>query len=306
MTLPHAHGSFENLPTDRTLMMGILNVTPDSFSDGGLYNDPVAAVAHARKLVAQGADIIDIGGESTRPGAIRVPLAEEQRRVLPVVEALAAEGIVMSVDTLNPETARAAVEAGAHIINDVAGMSLRDDMVATVAELGVPYILMHARGTSQTMDAQATYTNVVDEVLGELLTLRDRLLTGGVKPENIILDPGPGFAKQGEQNWQILAAIEKLVAQGHRVLVAGSRKRFIAQLLQQEDAASSGLALEKVAERSASERDTASAALSLLAADTGAWAVRVHNVQATADALAVRNAWQKARRDLSTFQVLKG
>lgn len=296
MTLPHAHGSFENLPTDRTLIMGILNVTPDSFSDGGLYDDPATAVAHARQLVAQGADIIDIGGESTRPGAIRVPLAEEQRRVLPVVEALAAEGIVISVDTLNPETARAAVEAGAHIINDVAGMSLRDDMVATVAELGVPYILMHARGTSQTMDAQATYINVVDEVLGELFTLRERLLDGGVKPENIILDPGPGFAKQGEQNWQILAATGQLASQGHRVLVAGSRKRFIARLLHELDAATSGLDPENVTERSATERDTASAALSLLAADAGAWAVRVHSVQATADALAVRAAWRQAMR----------
>lgn len=294
MTLPHAHGSFENLPTDRTLIMGILNVTPDSFSDGGLYDDPTTAVAHARKLIAQGADIIDIGGESTRPGAVRVPLAEEQRRVLPVVEALASEGIVMSVDTLNPETARAAIEAGAHIINDVAGMSLREDMIETVAELGVPYIVMHARGTSQTMDAQATYTNVVEEVLGELFTLRDRLLAGGVKPENIILDPGPGFAKQGEQNWQILAATEQLARQGHRVLVAGSRKRFIARLLQELDAATSGLAPQQVAERSATERDTASAALSLLAAHAGAWAVRVHNVQATADALAVRVAWEQA------------
>ncbi|MFW0111524.1 dihydropteroate synthase [Rothia sp. P5766] len=296
MTLPHAHGSFENLPTDRTLIMGILNVTPDSFSDGGLYDDPAAAVGHARKLVAQGADIIDIGGESTRPGAIRVPLAEEQRRVLPVVEALVAEGIVISVDTLNPETARAAVEAGAHIINDVAGMSLREDMVSTVAELGVPYILMHARGTSQNMDTQATYTNVVEEVLGELFVLRERLLAGGVAPENIILDPGPGFAKQGDQNWQVLAATEQLAEQGHRVLVAGSRKRFIARLLQELDAATNGLDLEKVTERSATERDIASAALSLLAADAGAWAVRVHDVQATADALAVRTAWLEATR----------
>ena len=168
MTLPHAHGSYDNLPTDRTLIMGILNVTPDSFSDGGLHTDAATAVAHAKALVAQGADIIDVGGESTRPGATRVPLAEEQRRVLPVIEALAAENIVMSVDTLNPETARAAVAAGAHIINDVAGMSLREDMIETVAELGVPYILMHSRGTSLTMDSQAVYTDVAAEVFKEL------------------------------------------------------------------------------------------------------------------------------------------
>lgn len=294
MTLPHAHGSYENLPTDRTLIMGILNVTPDSFFDGGLHADTATAVAHAKTLVAQGADIIDVGGESTRPGATRVPLAEEQRRVLPVIEALAAENIVMSVDTLNPETARAAVAAGAHIINDVAGMSLRDDMIETVAELGVPYILMHSRGTSITMDSLAVYTDVAGEVFSELFTLRERLLAGGVAPEQIILDPGPGFAKQGEQNWQILAGLQTLADEGHRVLVAGSRKRFIARLLKEQDAAASGLPLEQVTERAATERDVASAALSVMAAEAGAWAVRVHNVQATADALGVREAWRQA------------
>lgn len=294
MTLPHAHGSYDNLPTDRTLIMGILNVTPDSFSDGGLHADAATAVAHAKALVAQGADIIDVGGESTRPGATRVPLAEEQRRVLPVIEALAAENIVMSVDTLNPETARAAVAAGAHIINDVAGMSLRDDMIETVAELGVPYILMHSRGTSLTMDSQAVYTDVAAEVFKELFILRERLITGGVAPGQIILDPGPGFAKQGEQNWQILAGLQALAAEGHRVLVAGSRKRFIARLLKEQDAAASGLPAEQVTERTATERDVASAALSVMAAEAGAWAVRVHNVQATADALAVREAWRQA------------
>lgn len=294
MTLPHAHGSYENLPTDRTLIMGILNVTPDSFFDGGLHADAATAVAHAKTLVAQGADIIDVGGESTRPGATRVPLAEEQRRVLPVIEALAAENIVMSVDTLNPETARAAVAAGAHIINDVAGMSLREDMIETVAELGVPYILMHSRGTSLTMDSQAVYTDVAAEVFNELFTLRERLITGGVAPGQIILDPGPGFAKHGQQNWQILAGLQALAAEGHRVLVAGSRKRFIARLLQEQDAAASGLPSDQVAERAATERDVASAALSVMAAEAGAWAVRVHNVQATADALAVREAWRQA------------
>lgn len=295
MSLPHAHGSFAALPTGRTLIMGILNVTPDSFSDGGLHATAHSAVEHARQLVAQGADIIDVGGESTRPGAVRVPLAEEQRRVLPVIEALAAEGIVMSVDTLNPSTARAAIDAGAHIINDVAGMSLREDMIETVAELGVPYILMHARGTSQTMDSRATYGRVVEEITAELLGLRDRLEAGGVARDKIILDPGPGFAKQGVQNWQILAATEELARLGHPVLVAGSRKRFIAGLLRETDAAASGISTEQVTERPPAERDTASAALSLLAEDAGAWAVRVHNVRATADALAVRRAWREAK-----------
>lgn len=293
MNLPHAHGTFEALPTDRTLVMGILNVTPDSFSDGGLHATTETAVAHALHLVEQGADIIDVGGESTRPGAVRVPLSEEQRRVLPVIEALAAQGVVMSVDTLNPETARAAVAAGAHIINDVAGMSLRDDMTEVVAELKVPYILMHARGTSQTMDSQATYGRVADEVTAELLGLRQRLLAGGVEPQKIILDPGPGFAKRGDQNWQILASIEGLVARGHKVLVAGSRKRFIAAALQASDAASAGLPVDQVAERAPADRDVASAALSLMAAEAGAWAVRVHNVRATVDALAVRSAWHQ-------------
>ncbi|MDY3048783.1 MAG: dihydropteroate synthase [Rothia sp. (in: high G+C Gram-positive bacteria)] len=291
MTLPHAHGSFAQLPSDCTLIMGILNVTPDSFSDGGLHTEVAAALAHAKTLVAQGADIIDVGGESTRPGATRISPAEEQERVLPVIEALAAEGIVISVDTLNPETARAAIGAGAHIINDVSGMNLRDEMVQTVADLGVPYILMHSRGTSATMDSKALYGDVAAEVLEELLGLRQRLLAGGVAPEQIILDPGPGFAKQGQQNWQILGSLKALAAQGHRVLVAGSRKRFIGQLLREQEALTSGCPLEQVPERPTSGRDVASAALSLMAAEAGAWAVRVHNVQATADALAVRQAW---------------
>lgn len=294
MTHPQAHGSFAQLPTDRTLIMGILNVTPDSFSDGGQHAETASAIAHARQLLDQGGDIIDVGGESTRPGATRVPLDEEQRRVLPVIEALAAEGVVMSVDTLNPSTARAAVAAGAQIINDVSGMNLSQEMIETVAELGVPYILMHARGSSQTMDAQAVYSNTAAEVTSELLGLRDRLLAGGVAPQQIILDPGPGFAKQGQQNWQILAAIKGLADQGHRVLVAGSRKRFMGQLLREQEARFTGQPLETIAERPPQDRDVAAATLSLMAAEAGAWAVRVHNVQATADALAVRQAWLTA------------
>lgn len=277
-------GSFEDLPQNRTLTMGILNVTPDSFSDGGKHYSVEDAVAHTRQMIADGADIIDVGGESTRPGSTRISPEEEQRRILPVIRELSKMGAVMSVDTLNPETARAAIEAGAHIINDVAGMSLRDDMIAVVAELEVPYILMHARGDSNTMDSKAVYANTLDEVCGELEILRDRLLAGGVKHENIIVDPGLGFAKSGDQDWELLAGINRLKALGHRVLIAGSRKRFVATLLDAEDdrrAGSSGL------HRSPEGRDGATTTISAISALEGAWGVRVHSVRATADAIAV-------------------
>lgn len=277
-------GSFENLPTNRTLVMGILNVTPDSFSDGGQHLAVRDAVNHALTMMAEGADIIDVGGESTRPGAVRVSIEEEQRRILPVIRELAKYGAVMSVDTLNPETARAAVEAGAHIINDVSGMNLRDDMIATVAELQVPYILMHARGDSHTMDSLAHYAGTVAEVTAELSELRDCVVAGGVEPEKIIVDPGLGFAKQGDQDWELIAGLAELQALGHRVLIAGSRKRFIAQLLSAEDAVRTG-GLASV--RPAVERDAATAAVSTISALGGAWAVRVHDVRDSADAIAV-------------------
>lgn len=277
-------GSFANLPTDRTLIMGILNVTPDSFSDGGQHYRVVDAVEHAQQMIRDGADIIDVGGESTRPGSVRISPEEEQRRILPVIRELAKIGAVMSVDTMHPATARAAIEAGAHIINDVSGMSMSDEMVAVVAELEVPYILMHARGDSNTMDSQAQYQNTASEVCAELAVLRDRLLAGGVAPENIIVDPGLGFAKKGDQDWELLANIDALNELGHRVLIAGSRKRFVANLLDAEDDRRTG---ESGNHRPPQERDGATAAISTFSAMRGAWCVRVHNVRASADAVAV-------------------
>lgn len=277
-------GSYENLPADRTLVMGILNVTPDSFSDGGQHYGVEDAVAHARQMIVDGADIIDVGGESTRPGSVRITPEEEQRRILPVIRELAKMGAVMSVDTLNPQTARASIEAGAHIINDVSGMSLRDDMIAVAADLQVPYILMHARGDSNTMDSKAVYEDTVSEICEELTTLRQRLLNGGVKPENIIIDPGLGFAKSGDQDWELLAGIDRLKELGHPVLIAGSRKRFVATLLDAED---DRRAQSLGHHRSPANRDGATTTISTISAQQRAWAVRVHNVQPTADAIAV-------------------
>lgn len=283
-------GSVENLPTDRTLVMGILNVTPDSFSDGGQHFEVQDAVEHARAMLLAGADIIDVGGESTRPGATRVSIEEEQRRVLPVIRELAKIGAVMSIDTLNWQTARVAIEVGAHIINDVSGMSLTDGMVQVAAELQVPYILTHARGTSQTMDEHATYSDTVQEVKAELLMLRERLYSAGVKPENLILDPGLGFAKGGVQDWELIAATHELTLLGNKVLVAGSRKRFIGTMLAEAASQRPGATGEYGAPV-AEGRDGATAAITALAAAEGAWAVRVHDVASSADAVQVAKAF---------------
>ncbi|WP_309124932.1 dihydropteroate synthase [Kocuria sp.] len=274
-------GSFEDLPRDRTLVMGILNVTPDSFSDGGEHAGPGAAIAHGLAMAAAGADVIDVGGESTRPGSERVPPAEERRRILPVVEALAAAGVVVSVDTLHVSTAEAVLDAGAQIVNDVSGLNVSPDMVELVAERQVPYVLMHARGTPDTMDALAVYDDVVGEVLGELDGLRARFLSAGLAPEKLVLDPGLGFAKRGAQNWELLRALPRLVATGHKVLVGASRKRFLGTLLEEGGRA-----------RPAGERDAATAAVSALSAHGGAWAVRVHDVRSSADAVAAAHAWR--------------
>ncbi|MGQ1798331.1 dihydropteroate synthase [Kocuria oceani] len=273
-------GSFEDLPSGRTLVMGVLNVTPDSFSDGGEHAGHEAAIAHGMRLLAEGADVLDVGGESTRPGSERITPAEEQRRILPVVEALAAAGAVLSVDTLHAATAAAVLDAGAHLVNDVSGLSVTPAMVEVVAERQAPYVLTHARGTPATMDGLADYDDVVDDVLAELETLRDRLVAAGVAPERIVLDPGLGFAKRGAQNWALLRALPRFTATGHRVLVGASRKRFLGALLETDGAA-----------RPAAGRDAASAAVSALSAHAGAWAVRVHDVRASADAVAVAHAW---------------
>lgn len=276
-------GSYEGLPTARTLVMGILNVTPDSFSDGGLHDTVDAAVRHGLDMAARGADIVDVGGDSTRPGSVRTGPAEEQDRILPVIRELSARGIVISVDTLNPETAAAALDAGAHIVNDVSGMNVRQDMIDLVADRRVPYVLMHSRGTSTTMDSLATYGDTAREVIAELLHLRERFYGAGVSPENVIVDPGLGFAKAGSQDWDLLRALPELRQLGNKVLIAASRKRFLGHLLGDGDTP-----------RPASERDVATAAISALAAFGGAWAVRVHDVASTADAVAVAHAWRAA------------
>ena len=306
-----AHLPCDAAAAERTLVMGILNVTPDSFSDGGEHYAANDALIHAQRMIAQGADIIDVGGESTRPGAVRISVDEELRRILPVIEGLAETGITISVDTMNAATARAAVAAGAHIINDVSGMSVSDEMIQTVAELGVPYILMHARGTSTTMDALAAYPRgTVTEVLDELAALRDRLVAAGVHAENIILDPGLGFAKGGMQDWELLAALGQLHALGHRVLIAGSRKRFLANALNAADAActktqnpaaGANTAPDQMPPaRAPEDRDAASAALSALVAAQGVWGIRVHNVPPTVDAVTVANTLRTVTRTNQT------
>lgn len=277
---PLGWGSYEQLPRDRTLIMGILNVTPDSFSDGGTHDTADAAIAHGLELAAQGADIVDVGGDSTRPGSVRVSLEEEQRRILRVIRELSDRGIVVSVDTLNAETAAAALDAGAHIINDVSGVNVQQTMIELVARRRAPYILMHSRGTSTTMDALSTYEDVAHDVIGELCRLRERLYRAGVEPENLIVDPGLGFAKAGAQDWDLLRALPRLRTMGNKVLIAASRKRFLGHLLGDDQGP-----------RPAAERDGATAAISALSAFGGAWAVRVHDVAATADAVATAHAW---------------
>ncbi|MFD5224426.1 dihydropteroate synthase [Microbacterium sp. NPDC058342] len=268
-----------------TAIWGILNVTPDSFSDGGRYAETDTALARAHLLRAQGAAVIDVGGESTRPGAERVSPAVEQGRVLPVIEELTAAGIPTSIDTLNADTAAAAVRAGARIVNDVSGGLADEGMLAAVADLDADIAIGHWRGPSSDMYARAQYARVAREVAGELRERVEAAAVAGIAPARIIVDPGVGFAKSGRQNWDVLGGLEEVVALGHRVLVGTSRKRFLA------DALTSAAADETVDER---RRDLATAVTSVLAARAGAWAVRVHDVAATRDALAVARAWDGA------------
>lgn len=261
-----------------TLVMAIVNVTPDSFSDGGRYLDPDVAIAHARSLRAQGADLLDIGGESTRPGAERVAPRVEQQRVLPVVEALASEGAVVSIDTMNASTARAAVAAGARIVNDVSGGLADPEMLAAVAETDADIALGHWRGPSSDMYARADYVDVGREVADELAERVAAARAAGITPDRIVVDPGVGFGKRGIQNWEVLRAIPTIAAVGSRVLIGTSRKRFLADVLG-DDA-------------DLARRDVATAVTSALAARSGAWAVRVHDVPTTRDALAVARAWE--------------
>ena len=276
------------VPCDRTLLMGVLNVTPDSFSDGGRWADPEAAVAHARELIAQGADIIDIGGESTRPGAQRVDVDTEISRVLPVVRALLADGTddgngsaIISVDTIHAATAEAAIDAGAHIINDVSGGLADPAMHDLIARTGVVYVCQHWRGDPETMDRLTDYPGgVVTGVEAELRERLSELDAAGVDRSQVVLDPGLGFAKTHAQSWELLAATARLIADlGQPLLVGSSRKRFLAQAA--EDGATPV------------QRDAVTAATTALAATAGAWAVRVHEVPANRAAVRTASLWKE-------------
>lgn len=268
----------------RPLIMGVVNVTPDSFSDGGEWFEPEAAIAHGRELLASGADLIDVGGESTRPGAERPPVEEELRRVVPVVQALAAEGAVISIDTMRASVASAAIDAGAAIVNDVSGALADGEMAALVAQAGIPFIAMHWRGHSTDMQSRAVYGDVVAEVCAELTARVEALQDNGIRPGQIILDPGFGFAKNADHNWALLSGLEALVALGHPLLVGTSRKTFLGRLGRPEGAEPSPT----------TDRDLATAVTSFHAARHGAWAVRVHDVAATVQALDVADALRGA------------
>jgi len=270
----------------RTLVMGILNVTPDSFSDGGLFESADAAIAHGLALAADGADIIDVGGESTRPGALRVEPAEELTRVLPVIEALAAAGIPVSIDTMRAATASAAVAAGACLVNDVSGGLADPDMGATVAGLGVDFVAMHWRAHSTDMDSRDAYADVVVEVRDELAARIAALAEAGVDPRRIVLDPGLGFSKVGASNWPLVANVGAWSG-GARVLVGASRKRFLGAVI-------GGAAGDRASDPAA--REHATTAVTTLAANAGVWAVRVHDARAACDAIAVVSAWQEATK----------
>jgi dihydropteroate synthase len=246
------------------LVMGILNVTPDSFADGGKHFTFDQAVQHGLQMIEDGVDIIDIGGESTRPGADRVSEEEEQRRVFPVIRELVGKGVEISIDTMRASTARMAVEAGATIVNDVSGGASDPEMFSTIAQLGCKYTLMHWRGHSKDMNERAVYANVVKEVIAEVTFHLDKALAAGIKRENIILDPGLGFAKDSEHNWEILKNLDEFIALGYPVLIGHSRKRFIG------------------GERP-DDRDEGTLAISESLIGQGIWAVRVHNVKPHAE-----------------------
>jgi dihydropteroate synthase len=283
---PRPAARFEDLPTGRTLVMGILNVTPDSFSDGGKNATADTAIAAGLRMFYAGADIIDVGGESTRPGAEDVSPEEEQQRVVPVIQALVKAGALVSIDTTHASTAAAAVEAGAAIINDISGLSIEPEMAELVAASRVPYILTHRRGDARTMNSLAEYKDVAGEVVAELAGVRDKLYAAGVSQDQIIVDPGLGFAKNDAQNWELLQNLDQLDSLGHRVLVGASRKRFLGTLL-------------TVAGKSAApgERDGATAAITAISAYRGAWAVRVHDVGPSLDAVKVAARMAAPRAD---------
>jgi dihydropteroate synthase len=248
------------------LVMGILNVTPDSFADGGLHFEESLAITHGLEMIDDGVDIIDVGGESTRPGADRISEEEEQARVIPVIRELAKKSVAISVDTMRATTAKLAVEAGATIVNDVSGGAADPAMFSTVAGLGCKYTLMHWRGHSKDMNEKAIYSDVVSEVIEEISIQLDKALAAGVKRENIILDPGIGFAKDAQHNWDVLNRIDEFVALGYPVLIGHSRKRFLGG-------------------NHPDEREEATVAVTQSLVGKGIWAVRVHGVKANVEAI---------------------
>lgn len=265
----------------RTLVMGVLNVTPDSFSDGRRYLAAEAAIDHGLRMWEQGADLVDVGGESTRPGAIRVSEDEESARVLPVVAALAEAGVPVSIDTMRGGVAAAAVSAGACLVNDVSGGLADPAMLSTIAGLRVPYVIMHWRGPSDRMVDLAHYDDVVTDVLAELQDRVAAATQAGVDPGAIVLDPGLGFAKDAEHNWQLLQGLDRLQGLGHPVLLGASRKRFLGSLLAHQGEP-----------RTVDQRDAATDAITAIAAMRGVWAVRVHDVLGSHDAVRVARAWR--------------
>ena len=261
----------------RTRVMGVVNATPDSFSDGGALDGVDGAVRHGLQLLLDGADLVDVGGESTRPGADRVSETEERHRVLPVVEGLVAAGAVVSIDTMRASVAEAALAAGALMVNDVSGGLADPAMLPLVAEAEVPYVAMHWRGHSSDMQGRAVYDDVVEDVAVELLRRVDAAVSAGVAPDRLLLDPGLGFAKTAEHSWALLRRLDVLAGLGRPLLVGASRKGFLGSLLADADGTP----------RPARERDAATAAVTVLAAQAGAWAVRVHEAQPSADAVRV-------------------
>jgi dihydropteroate synthase len=273
---------------DRCLVMGVVNVTPDSFSDGGQWYGAEDAVSHGLELVEQGADIVDVGGESTRPGAQRISVEEELRRVGPVITELVSAGVPVSVDTMRAQVAEFALEAGANLVNDVSGGLADPYMPRLVAKAAVPYVVMHWRGHSHDMDSRAVYTDVVREVHDELARRVDAVTHEGVDSSMIVLDPGLGFSKQPEHNWRLLTHLDdvrRIHGVDFPVLVGASRKRFLGKLLAGPDGKP----------RSFVDSDQATAAATALAAVAGAWCVRVHKVPPNADAVRVAAAWSAAR-----------
>jgi dihydropteroate synthase len=261
----------------RTLVVGVVNVTPDSFSDGGEWFDLGAAITHGLDLLAEGADIIDVGGESTRPGATRPEVAEELRRVLPVIRELAAAGACVSIDTMRAAVAAPAITAGARLVNDVSGGMADDRMLNLVAESGVPYVCMHWRGHSEDMQSKASYADVVTEVIAELGQQLDEAVSAGVAADKLIIDPGFGFAKTGEHNWHLLQRLEEFDVLGRPMLAGVSRKAFLGGLLADSEGSP----------RPAKQRDDATTALTTVLALRRVWGVRVHSVRAGRDAIAV-------------------